>query len=259
MNNLNFPLQDLASRNRPDSGRFGALGRTMRVLIAAIGSVALLSALPSARAAEPSAVWKGGWTINTPAGSTWLTDGTATSFYPQGAPSAPYTPGLSKDPYAFTDYSVGHTLRFGYDYGLGNIQATLGIRTSEPLAMNDFTPAFDPRRFAGAGPRIGFEGNKPLQSSWVVEWKVGASALSGNRTFDTGSGIANPLVPSYSSGSALSVDGLLGLSYWFDSASKLTVGYHADYFKSAPSANIAGAASDNSVNHGALIRFSIQK
>ena len=56
--------------------------------------------------------------------------------------------------------------------------------------------------------------------------------LFADRTFDTGGGVANSLLPNtISSGSVLNVDGLLGLSYWFDSAAKLTVGYRADYFK----------------------------
>jgi hypothetical protein len=244
-----------------DSDSLGGIGKAMRVLLAAIlWSVALLAAAPDPRAAEPSAVWKDGWTINTPGGSNWLSDGTASLFYSQGAPSAPYTPGLARDPYAFADYSIGHTLRFGRDYGLGDMQATLGARMAEPLARNELTPAFDPRRYLGVGPRIGLEGNKPLQSSWIVEWKVGASVLSTDRTFDTGGGVAN-LLPSNtaSSSSALNVDGLLGLSYWFDSAAKLTVGYRADYFKTSPTFNITGPEADSAINHGPLIRFSIQK
>ena len=107
--------------------------------------------------------------------------------------STPYVPGSAKDPYGFADYSIGRTLGFGHDYGLGNIQATLGVRMAEPLASNGFTPAFDPRRYLGVGPRMGFEGNKPLQSSWVVEWQVGAALLSGNRTFDSNGGVVNPV------------------------------------------------------------------
>ena len=81
-----------------------------------------------------------------------------------------------------------------------------------------FTPAFDPRRYLGVGPRVGFEGNKPPESSWVVEWQVGAAVLSGDRTSDSNGGVVN-------SGAAelceqpvrsVNVDGLLGLSYWFD-------------------------------------------
>jgi hypothetical protein len=233
----------------------------MRVWIAAMTwSVALLAALPVARAAEPSSVWKDGWTINTPTGSNWLADGSASAFRYLGAPSASYTPGLATDPYAFADYSLGHTLRFGHDYGLGNMQMTLGVRAAQPLASSgEAITAYDPRRYAGIGPRIGFEGNNTLKPSWVVDWKVGASVLSGDRSFETA--IANPLVPGQTGGSALNVDGLLGLSYWFGSASKLTLGYRADYFKTSPAFNLTGAAADNAdrINHGPLLRFSIQK
>jgi hypothetical protein len=232
----------------------------MRISIAAIvWSVALLAASPAVRAAEPSPVWKDGWTINTPSGSNWLSDGGASAFHYLGAPSAPYTPGLAADPYAFTDYSLGHTLRFGQDYGLGNMQMTLGVRMAEPLATGEPGLAFDPRRYTGVGPRIGFEGNNALKPSWVVDWKVGASVLSGDRSFNAA--VANPLVPNQSGGSALNVDGLLGLSYWFSSASKLTLGYRADYFKTSPTFNLTGAAADSGdrVNHGPTIRFSIQK
>jgi hypothetical protein len=231
-----------------------------RLTAAVVWFVVLLVASPEAFAAEPSAVWKDGWTINTPAGSNWLSDGRASAFQHLGTTSAPYTPGLTGDPYAFADYSIGHTLRFGRDYGLGDMQATLGVRTSEPLASEPVS-AFDPRRYMGVGPRLGFEGNKPLPSAWVFEWKLGASVLYADRTFDVGSGLVNPMVPNYGgSGSALNVDGLLGLSYWFDSASKLTVGYRADYFKT-PSLNVTGTSVDNAdrVNHGPMIRFSIEK
>jgi len=234
----------------------------MRVLIAAIvGSVLLLAAPSAVRASEPSPVWKDGWTINIPGQSNWVSDGTPSPFYLQSAPSTPYVPGSVKNPYGFADYSIGRTLGVGQELGLGNVQATLGVRMAEPLASNGFTPSFDPRRYLGVGPRLGLEGNQPLQSSWVVEWQVGAALLSGNRTFDTGGGIINSPLPNFAnSGSVVNVDGLLGLSYWFDSASKLTLGYHADYFKGSSAFNIGTAADNaNRVDHGPLVRFSIQK
>ena len=235
----------------------------MRVLIAAIvGSVVLLAAPPGARAGEPSSVWKDGWTINLPGQSNWVSDGTPSPFYLQSAPSTPYAPGSVKNPYGFADYSIGRTLGLSQELGLGNMQATLGVRMSEPLASSGFTPSFDPRRYLGVGPHMGLEGNQPLQSSWVVEWQVGAALLNGNRTFDTGSGVINSPLPNFAnSGSVVNVDGLLGLSYWFDSASKLTLGYRADYFKGSSAFNIGTAASDNAnrVDHGPMVRFSIQK
>ena len=228
-----------------------------------IGLLALLATSPAVRASEPSAVWKGGWTINVPGDSRWVSDGAPTSFSYQSSPSTPYTPGLAKDPYGFADYSLGHTLSFAHEYGLGNMQATLGVRMAEPLATDGFTPSFDPRRYMGVGPRLGLEGNASLPSAWVIEWKVGASVLYSDRSFDGSSGVANPVMPSFANtGSVVNVDGLLGLSYWFDSASKLTLGYRADYFKGGtPTFNISGNTADTTdrVNHGPMIRFSIQK
>jgi hypothetical protein len=231
----------------------------MRVLVAAIvWSVALLAASSALHAAEPSPVWKDGWTINTPSGSNWLSNGGTSAFHYLGAPSVPYTPGLAADPYAFADYSLGHTLGLGQEYGLGNMQVTLGVRAAEPLASGEPTQTFDPRRYAGIGPRIGFEGNNTLKQSWVVDWKVGASVLSSDRSYD--SAVVNSLVPNQAGSSALNVDGLLGLSYWFDSAAKLTLGYRADYFKTSPASNLSGAADNvDRINHGPMIRFSIQK
>jgi hypothetical protein len=246
----------------PDSGQERRVLKAMRALIAAIvGSVVLLAAPLGARAGEPSPVWKDGWTINIPGQSNWVSDGTPSPFYLQSTPSTPYVPGSVKNPYGFADYSIGRTLGVGQELGLGNMQATLGVRMAEPLASNGFTPSFDPRRYLGVGPRLGLEGNQPLQSSWVVEWQVGAALLNGNRTFDTGGGVINSPLPNFAnSGSVVNVDGLLGLSYWFDSASKLTLGYHADYFKGSSAFNVGTAADNaNRVDHGPLVRFSIQK
>ena len=57
-----------------------------------IGLLALLATSPAVRASEPSAVWKGGWTINVPGDSRWVSDGAPTSFSYQSSPSTPYTP-----------------------------------------------------------------------------------------------------------------------------------------------------------------------
>ena len=71
------------------------------------------------------------------------------------------------------------------------------------------------------------------------------------------------VLPNYaSSGSVVNVDGLLGLSYWFDTASKLTLGYRADYFKGSPAWNLTGnggqrrsrqSRADDPVQHSEVI------
>ena len=123
----------------------------MRGLMAAIvWTLALLAAPSGVRAGEPSPVWKDGWIINAPGVSNWVSDGTPTSYSLQRAAATPFVPGSAKDPYGFADYSIGRTLGFGREYGLGDIQATLGVRTPEPLATNGFTPAYDPRLIGAA-------------------------------------------------------------------------------------------------------------
>ena len=82
---VNNPISSLQapSVGTSDLDSLGGIGKAMRVLLAAIvWSVALLAASPDPRAAEPSAVWKDGWTINTPGGSNWLSDGTASRSIP---------------------------------------------------------------------------------------------------------------------------------------------------------------------------------
>lgn len=238
----------------------------MRLWVAVIaGLVSGLAGTADVRAAEPSNVWKDGWTINLPGRSNWVSNGTPSPFDSStfsSAAVAGFTPGTVKDPYGFADYSVGRTLGFARDYGLGNVQATVGVRMSESMAGVGFTPSVDSRRFLGIGPSVGLEGNKPLQPNWTMEWRVGAAMLSGGNTIDTNINPGSPALPNYtSSGSILNLDGLLGLSYWFDSASKLTVGYRADYFKGAPALNMTGTGADagNHVDHGPMVQFSVQK
>lgn len=162
----------------------------------------------------------------------------------------------------FVDYSLGHGLGFTRDLGVGSIQATIGARVAEPLVVNGFTPALEQRRYLGVGPRLGLAGSKSLESSWVVEWQVGAAALFGDRTLDATGGVVSSILPNYSSGKpVVNVDGLLGLSYWFNAASKLTLGYRADaYFNGSSTLNAVGAASQNTdrIDHGPMIRFTIQ-
>jgi hypothetical protein len=238
------------------------LAKAMRALAAAVvWSVTLVAALSQARAGDPPPVWKDGWTLNTPGQTRWVSGSSAGSSYFPSVSATPFS-SADREPYGFNDFSIGHTLGFGRELGLGNMQATLGVRMAAPLAGNWFTPALDPRRYLGVGPRLGLEGNQPLQSSsWVVEWKVGASILSGDRAFGANAGVVDSALPNFSnSGSYMNVDGLLGLSYWFDTASKLTLGYRADYFSDS-SANLSGTSADKTgrLDHGPMIRFSIQK
>ena len=188
-----------------------------------------------------------------------------------GSPGSYYfqtTPGTAFNSYnatrGFTDLTVAQPLGFVRELGIGSVSATLGARVSEPLIVNGFTPAIDDRRYAGAGPRVGLQGNAPVNSSWNLEWQVGASMLFNNGAL-AGSATASP-VTQYSAsqtGSVVNVDGLLGLTHWFDAASKLTLGYRADaYLKNSQQLNLGGVPPPQSadrIDHGPLVRFTIQK
>jgi hypothetical protein len=206
--------------------------------------------------AEDSPAKRDGWQFTTQ-GSFGLSSGGAPGSFYFGA-----TPGTAFDSSngtrGFVDYSITHGVRFGRDLGIGDTKVTFGARVAEPLIANGFTPAFDDRRFVGSGPRVGLQGSDRLQSSWGVDWQVGASVLFGDKTVDTAG--VSPAIPNYAaSGSTLNVDGLLGLSYWFSSASKLTLGYRADaYFnKSAPSLNLSTPS--QAIDHGPIVKFTIRK
>ena len=115
----------------------------MRVLMAAVvGSIALLAA-PLRRARRRAVACLEGWLDHQRSGraATGCPTARRARSFLQRTPATPYVPGSTKDPYGFADYSLGRTLGFGRDYGLGNMQATLGVRMAEPLATNGFTPA----------------------------------------------------------------------------------------------------------------------
>ena len=188
-----------------------------------------------------------------------------------GSPGSYYfqtTPGTAFNSYnatrGFTDLTVAQPLGFVRELGIGSVSATLGARVSEPLIVNGFTPAIDDRRCAGAGPRVGLQGNAPVNSSWNLEWQVGASMLFNSGAL-AGVATASPATQYSASqtGSVVNVDGLLGLTHWFDAASKLTLGYRADaYLKNSQQLNLGGVPPPQNadrIDHGPLVRFTIQK
>jgi hypothetical protein len=239
------------------AGRRG-LGRT------ALLSAALLFAVLPARAedAPPGSPTQDRWHLNiqTPSGLT--SGGSQGSYYFQTTPGTAFT--AYNGTRGFTDLSIAQPLGFVRDLGIGKVEATFGARVADPLITNGFTPAIDSRRYMGVGPRLGLQGNAPVgNSAWAVEWQVGASMLSGNSS-GYGSNANNPLAPySSQSGSVVNADGFLGLTRWFDAASKLTVGYRADaYLKDTTSLGLGGtppAQNPDRLDHGPIVRFTIQK
>lgn len=234
--------------------------RTIRLLGAGVLSITLLAAAPALAAEQPNA-WKDGWSISTQGPYGFNSGGAPGSFFFQGQPGTAFTP--SNGTRGFTDILAARSLGFGRDLGLDSMKATFGARMAEPLVSNGLTPSFDDRRHVGVGPRLGLEGSKQLRSSWTVEWQVGAAMLFGDRSADVNGATAS-LLPSYAAGngSVVNVDGLLGLSYWFNAASKLTLGYRADaYFKGSSSVapGLPAAQSADRLDHGPMVRFTIQK
>jgi Legionella pneumophila major outer membrane protein precursor len=227
------------------------------LLRAGVASAIALTASLAAYADDAQSGRHDGWQFGTQGPFGFSSGGAPGSFYFHATPGTAFE--SSNGTRGFVDYSMTHGLSFGRELGIGNTQATFGVRVAEPLISNGFTPAFDDRRYTGAGPRVGLQGSNRLQSSWGLEWQVGAAVLFSDKMLDTAN--VNAAIPNYaaSGGSVLNVDGLLGLSYWFNAASKLTLGYRADaYFnKSAPALNFTTPA--QTIDHGPMIKFTIQK
>jgi hypothetical protein len=223
-------------------------------LFASVMTVALCAA-PTVRA--DNSKQQDGWHIVVQGPFGFSSGGAPGSFFFQSTPGTAFS--SANGTRGFNDYSLAHALSLGRELGIGNVEGTLGVRVAEPLVTNGFTPAFDDRRFVGAGPRVGLQGSNRFQSAWSVDWQVGAAWLTADR-FDAAGGTSAAL-PNYAanSGSVVNFDGLLGLSYWFDAASKLTLGYRADaYLNKTPAINF-GTAPQSTIDHGPMIKFTIQK
>lgn len=231
----------------------------IRLLLAAgVLSIAMLAGSTALFAAEQPSAWAEGWRISTQGPYGFSSGGAPGSFFFQSTPGTAFT--SANGTRGFNDIMVARSLGFGRDLGFDSMNATIGARTAEPLITNGFTPALDDRRHAGSGPRVGLEGSKKLQSSWSVDWQVGAAMLFNGRTAD---GASASILPNYggANSSVVNVDGLLGLSYWFSTASKFTLGYRADYFKNSSSfsAGLPAAQNTDRLDHGPVVRFTVQK
>lgn len=227
------------------------------LLRAGITSAITLIASLSASADDNQSGRHDGWQFSTQGPFGFSSGGAPGSFYFHATPGTAFE--SNNGTRGFVDYSITHGLSFSRELGFGNMQATFGVRVAEPLISNGFAPAFDDRRYTGAGPHVGLQGSNRLQSSWGLEWQVGAAVLFSDKTLNTAS--VNAAIPNYaaSGGPVVNVDGLLGLSYWFNAASKLTLGYRADaYFnRSAPALNFATPT--QTIDHGPMIKFTIRK
>jgi hypothetical protein len=245
---------------RPIAPALPPLPRRLRPLGAGILLAALLVPSTLHAAEQQPKAWADGWSLSTQAPYGFNSGGAPGSYFFHGAPATGFT--ASNGSRGFYDVGVGRSLGFGRELGLDSMRATFGARMAAPPAGSGIAPTVDNRRYVGVGPRLGLDGSKQLPLSWSLEWQVGAAMLFGDRSAGA-DGVA-PLVPNYAAGNGgvVNVDGLLGLSYWFDAASKLTLGYRADaYFKGSPSfsAGLPAAQNADRLDHGPVVRFTIQK
>jgi major outer membrane protein len=237
------------------------LRRPRLLLSAGAVWIAMLTVLPASRADENVPTWADGWHITTQGPYGFTSGGAPGSFFFQSTPGTAFaSPNGTR---GFTDILAERSLGFGRELGLDNLQATVGARVAEPLITNGFTPAYDDRRYVGVGPRLGLEGSKKLSSSWSLDWQIGAAVLFGDRGASVGDGVTS-LLPNYtgSSSSVVNIDGLLGLSYWFSTASKLMLGYRADaYLKGTGNFAVPTVANQSAdrIDHGPMVRFSVEK
>jgi hypothetical protein len=234
--------------------------RTIRLLLGAGVLSCGLSGAPALAAEQPQQPAED-WRVVTQGPYGFTSGGAAGSYFFGSMPATAFT-GLNATR-GFSDILVGRNLGFARDLGFDSMHATFGARMAEPLTGSGVAPAFEDRRHVGIGPRLGLDGSKQLPSSWTIDWQVGAAMLFGDRTAD-GNGGATSLLPNYAATNraTVNVDGLLGLSYWFNAASKLMVGYRADAYLKAPSSFSAGVPATPSaerLDHGPVVRFTIQK
>jgi hypothetical protein len=234
--------------------------RAVRHTLLFAGACCAMAAAARPSYADDAAAAQHGWSFSVQGPFGFTSGGSPGSFYFQSTPGTAFSAGNGTR--GFTDYSLAHDLSLGRDLGIGDTKLTFGARVAEPLITNGFTPALESRRYIGAGPRVGLQGSNRIKPSWKLEWQVGASLLYGGNALDlSGGGASLPIVPNYnpSKSPVLNVDGLLGLSYFFDAASKLTVGYRADYLKGTPTFGALLPGSKSMLDHGPVVKFTIQK
>jgi hypothetical protein len=222
-----------------------------------------------------------GWHIAAQARYGWASGGASGPFSLQSAPVAPFiftngTVTTNKETHWLADFTVGR------DLGVGNMQAKFGLRVAEltaktsgtfsggtmtappsPMVTLPFSGAPEQQsKFLGYGPRVALEGSTPIRPAWTIDWQVGGGVLFGDRKLDlTGGNPASVHFQNFSSSKSATVpnvDGMLGLSYWFSAATKMTLSYRADaYFGALTTFNATGTGTQNidRIYHGPMIRF----
>jgi hypothetical protein len=230
--------------------------------------------------------WGDGWHISAQGRYGWASGGAPASFSFQSAPAAPFsfTNGTNtdhKETHWLADFMVGRDLGVG-----GNIQVKAGVRVADltakttasiaggtqtapptPMIIGKFAATPEQKSsFLGFGPRVALEGHVPMQRSWTIDWGAGGGVLFGDRKVDlTGGSVSAVHFPNLSSSNratVINLDGLLGLSYWFSTASRLSLSYRVDaYLKGLTTFNATGTGTENvnRIYHGPMLRFTYRQ
>src|SRR5581483_10207736 len=210
-----------------------------------------------------------------------------TSVFAKGAGSADI-----KEHHWLVDIMIGRD----FHLGSGDAQVKAGIRVADIYAKitgngsvsggdapggggSPITGVFtfaSRSKFLGVGPRFAVDGEIPLggkapqRTLWSIDYGAGVAVLIGSRSLDSSSTLNLVLNPgagpafatvstalsSSSTGVVPNVDGQLGVSYHFNSNSKITVSYRFDgYFGALRTLNSSGAIINEDVfYYGPMMR-----
>jgi hypothetical protein len=230
--------------------------------------------------------WGNGWHFSGQARYGWASGGAPDTFSFQNVPASPFifTNGTNtshKETHWLVDFMVGRDLGIG-----GNTQVKAGVRVANltaktkadiaggtqtqppsPMILSTFSATPEQTSsFLGFGPRIALEGHTPLRSSWSFDWGVGGAVLFGDRKLDrtggTAASIHFPDGSTKNNATVFNADGMLGLSYWFSTSSRLSLSYRVDaYLKGLTTVDATGASTENinRIYHGPALRFTYRR
>src|SRR5690349_5323228 len=109
---------------------------TIQQALLCAGFVSALAVAVLPARAEDAPAKNDGWHLSTQAPFAASSGGAPGSFYFQATPGTAFQ--SSNGTRGFVDYSMARGLSFGRDLGIGNTQATFGVRIAEPLISNGF-------------------------------------------------------------------------------------------------------------------------
>ena len=224
----------------------------------------LLAARRSAlRAGEPSPVWKDGWTINIPGRSNWVSDGTPSPFYLQSTPVDALRPRRRQEPLRVRRlFDWPHTSASARTWAwqhAGDAWRAHG-RAARQQRLH---PVVRSAPLSRRRPAPGLRGQ---QAAAVVVGRRMAgrrcALLNGNRTFDTGGGVVNsPAAEFRQQRFGHQCRWIARPVVLVRQCVEIDARLSRRLFQRLDGVQHHGTAADNAtrVNHGPMVRFSIQK